>query len=298
LTLYAGVGLGFNGDGGPAIQAQFWCLGDMAFDSAGNLYVLDGFNNRVRRIEPNGTISALAGSGAVGDFVNIYPANGGFAGDGGPATEALLWDPYAISLDQLGNLYILDRHNNRVRKVDQAGIITTLAGVGTQGFSGDGGPATAAEIGPTNGLAVDVAGNVYIGDVDNARIRKVDLEGIITTIAGTGERGFSGDGGPAAEAQLSRPLDMVVDAAGSLYFVDATSGTLETDRIRKINADGTITTLTSVTHPGNPFLGWSYTSLKVDSTGSLYFGYTGNVIRKIDQDGTVTVVVKGCNDCP
>jgi hypothetical protein len=209
-----------------------------------------------------------------------------------------LWDPYALSLDQLGNLYILDRHNNRVRKVDQAGIITTLAGVGTQGFSGDGGPATAAEIGPTNGLAVDVAGNVYIGDVDNARIRKVDLEGIITTIAGTGERGFSGDGGPAAEAQLSRPLDMVVDAAGSLYFVDATSGTLETDRIRKINADGTITTLTSVTHPGNPFLGWSYTSLKVDSTGSLYFGYTGNVIRKIDQDGTVTVVVKGCNDCP
>jgi sugar lactone lactonase YvrE len=298
LTLYSGTGFGFDGDGGPAIKARFGCLGNIDFDSGGNLYIFDEMNIRIRRIEPNGTMSAVAGSGPVGDFVNFNGAVGGFAGDGGPATAALLSAPGSLALDHQGNLYILDRNNNRVRKVDPAGMITTFAGVGTYGFSGDGGPATAAEISESNGMAVDAAGNVYIADTDNARIRKVDLKGIITTIAGTGKPGFSGDGGPAAKAQLSAPTSLAIDAAGNLYFVDATSGTLETDRIRKIAADGTITTVSSASHPGNPYDATAYGRLNVDSQGSLYYGYVGNVIRKIDQAGTDTVAFKGCEPDP
>jgi len=270
------------------------------------LYLLDGFDARVRRIEPNGTMSEVAGSGPAGDFLNGNPSVGGFAGDGGPATEALLAGYFApgggdtasaIALDQQGNLYILDNGNFRVRKVDQAGMITTIAGVGTYGFSGDGGPATAAKFGTSNGIAVDAAGNVYIADTDNARIRMVDLKGVIHTVAGTGKAGFTGDGGPAAKAQLSHPGGMAMDAAGNLYFVDATSGTLAMDRIRKIDAHGTITTVTSVAHPGNPYADQNYGFLSVDSQGSLYYGTVGNVIRKIDQAGADTPVVKGCTGC-
>jgi sugar lactone lactonase YvrE len=224
LTVYAGGGFGFDGDGGPAAKALFFCILNMTFDSTGNLYFVDGLNARVRRIEPNGTINTVAGSGPVGDFMDGNAAAGGFAGDGGPATAALLAGRFAvgagdatsaIALDQQGNLYILDNGNLRVRKVDQAGIITTIAGNGTWGFSGDGGPATAAEFGESNGIAVDAAGNVYIADTDNARIRKVDLKGVIHTIAGTSKSGFAGDGGPAAKAQLSAPRGMAIDAAGN-----------------------------------------------------------------------------------
>jgi sugar lactone lactonase YvrE len=294
LELYAGGDVGFDGDGGPANKARFWCLEDIAFDSAGNLYITDAFNGRIRKIEPNGIMSAVAGSGPSGDFLDINPAKGGFAGDDGPATEAMFSHPTDLALDLQGNLYILDRGNNRVRKVDPAGIITTFAGEGGYGFSGDGGPATAAKLSTTNGLAVDAAGNVYIADSDNARIRRVDLNGIITTIVGTGQAGFSGDGGPMAKAQLSSPKGMAFDAAGNLYFIDATTGSLETDRIRKIDAGGTITTVASAAHPGNPYEGDNYAGLNVDSQGNLYYRDAGNAFHKIDQDGNDTVLVEGC----
>jgi sugar lactone lactonase YvrE len=303
LKVYAGSGEGFGGDGGPALRAQFWCGTGLALDSAGNLYIVDEGNNRIRRIEAKtGTISTVAGSGAATDISSNGPATGGFAGDGGPATAALLSQPNAIAWDRQGNLYILDRDNNRVRKVDPAGMITTFAGVGTWGFSGDGGPATKAELSTSNGIAVDAAGNVYIADSDNARIRKVDLQGIITTIAGTGKPGFSGDGGRARAAQLSNPWGLAFDGQGNLYVADGPTLDFDGNRIRKIDAAGMITTVAGSGEGGNTGDGrlataarlFKPTTIAFDAQGNLYFADSGNnAVRKVDKAGIITTVAGG-----
>ena len=300
LKIYAGSGYGFGGDGGPALQAQLWCGTTLAFDSAGNLYIVDQANNRVRRIDAKtGIIDTVAGSGAATTLSSIGPAVGGFAGDGGPATAALLSQPSAMAFDAQGNLYILDRDNNRVRKVDPDGNISTIAGVGTWGFSGDGGPATKAEISTSNGIAVDAAGNVYIADSDNARIRKVDLKGIITTIAGTGQPGFSGDGGRAKAAQLSNPAGLAVDAEGNLFILDGPTFDFDSNRIRKIDKAGMITTVAGIGEAGRSGDGGPATAARLfrptnitfDAQGNLYFADTGNnKIRKIDANGIITTV--------
>jgi uncharacterized protein (TIGR03437 family) len=209
---------GYGGDDGPATAAQLNLPAGLAADAAGNLYFADSGNHLVRKISAAGIISTIAGKGVRGR-----------GGDGGSALSAQLDTPAAVALDGLGNLYIADSYNHSIRKVTPAGTIVTVAGRGTQGFSGDGGPATSAELSFPSGLAVDRGGNLYIADRNNHRVRKVSPDLVIATIAGNGIEGFTGDGGPAAEAQLSSPSDAAVDASGNVFVAD-----LDNNRIRKL----------------------------------------------------------------
>jgi uncharacterized protein (TIGR03437 family) len=212
----------FGGDGGPATSAGLSLPGGVAVDDAGNLYIADQNNFRIRKVTPGGVISTAAGNGGLQ-----------YSGDGGPATGAGMASPVSVATDAAGNFYFADLSSRRIRKVDTSGIVITVAGNGTPGFSGDGGPATAASILSPKGMAVDAAGNLYFADTDNNRIRKVDTNGIITTVAGTDIPGFAGDGGPATSARLSSPRDVKVDAQGNLYIADAGN-----NRIRKVTVSG------------------------------------------------------------
>ena len=216
----------FTGDSGPAVEARLYAPKGVAVDAAGNLYIADVGNHRIRRVDPSGIITTIAGIGERG-----------FAGDGGPAIEARLYAPKGVAVDAAGNLYIADTRNQRIRRVDPSGIITTIAGTGERSFAGDDGPAVEARLDHPFGVAVDAAGNLYIADTFNQRIRRVDPSGTISTFAGTGIFGFSGDGGPAVEARLDNPTGVAVDAAGNLYIADQ-----QNHRIRRVDPSGTITT--------------------------------------------------------
>ncbi len=221
ITTVAGDGTrGYGGDGGAAVAARLYGPTGVAPDGAGNLYIADGGNSRIRKVDAAGVITTVAGDGVLGN-----------SGDGGPASAARLISPRGVALDGAGNLYIADSVGNRIRKVDAAGVITTVAGDGTEGFSGDGGPATAAQLRDPTGVAVDGAGNLYIADWYDNRIRKVDYStGVITTVAGTGMNGYSGDGGLPTEAQLQRPQHVALDGAGNLYIADRFN-----NRIRRVS---------------------------------------------------------------
>ena len=239
LTNYAGSGAagvssaGFTGDDGPAIAAKLNNPVGMAVDAQGNIYVADLNNQRVRKIDTAGIITTIAGSGAVN--ANLGTA-GGFSGDDGPAASARLNSPHGVGVDAQGNVYIADTTNYRIRKVTPAGVITTVAGTGQVTIPflnnlGDGGPATKATLVPWD-VKPDAAGNLYISDWLGHRIRRIDAAtGIITTVAGTGTAGFSGDGGPAASAEINSPTGLTVDAQGNVYFADSLN-----HRIRKIDA--------------------------------------------------------------
>jgi sugar lactone lactonase YvrE len=192
----------------------------VAVDVSGNLFIADPGNNRIREVTPNGIITTAAGNGVHG-----------YSGDSGPATIAQLDYPTGVAVDAFGDLFIADTYNERIRTVSPTGIITTLAGNGTYGYSGDGGAAMNASFSGPYGLAVDPSGNVYIADRDNQRVRKIDSRGIITTVAGDGTRRFSGDGGPATNASLAGPSGVAVDASGKLIIVDSGNS-----RIRSVNA--------------------------------------------------------------
>jgi len=176
LTAIAGTSSnGFSGDGGLATSAQLNFPADIAVDAAGNLYIADTNNYRVRKVTTNGVISTVAGNGTIG-----------FSGDGRLATVAQLNRPSGVAMDAVGNLYIVDSGNSRVRKVTANGVISTVAGDGTFGFSGDGGLATSAQLNRLAGVTVDTAGNLYIVDSGNSRVRKVTADGVISTVAGNG----------------------------------------------------------------------------------------------------------------
>ena len=221
ITTVAGNGLaGFGGDNGPATAAGLTNPIGVAVDAAGNLYIADFSNQRIRKVDAGGTITTVAGGGSGG------------LGDGGPATAATLGFIGGVAVDAAGHLYISDWINQRIRKVDAGGTITTIAGDGLRGFGGDGGPATAARLNAPRGVAVDAAGNLYIADADNGRIRRVDAGGTITTVAGGGTGGL-GDGGRATTGRLSNPVGVTMDPAGSLYIAEEGS-----NRIRKVGPAG------------------------------------------------------------
>jgi sugar lactone lactonase YvrE len=228
ITTLAGTGVaGYSGDGGLAVAAQLDLPTALALDSAGNLYIADTDNHRVRRIAvTTGVIATIAGNGVEA-----------FTGDSGPATAASIDSPNGLALDAAGNLYIADTHNGRVREVSAAtGAISTIAGAGFAGgnvqtFGGDGGAATAAGLALPRGLTLDAAGNLYLADSANHRIRRISPAGIVTTVAGQGTETFAGDGAPAVTASLDTPRSVAISPAGLLTLADTAN-----QRIRQLDA--------------------------------------------------------------
>ncbi|MGA2272114.1 MAG: hypothetical protein ABSH00_01070 [Bryobacteraceae bacterium] len=266
ITTFAGNGTaGFGGDGTAATSAQLNGPQGVAVDGAGNVYIADTGNSRVREVS-GGTINTVVGSSTPG-----------YAGDGGAATSAELYSPVGLALDANGNLYIADANNSAIRKVTN-GTITTIAGNGLQGYSGDGGPALSAQLNDPEGVAADAAGNLYITDTLNYAIRQVSPNGNITTIAGNGVAGYSGDGGPASQAQLSYPAGIAVDSGGDVFFADAGAS------VRKIYANGTISTIAGngsigYTGDGGPATSASLdgpTGIAVNSNGDVYVADSAN----------------------
>lgn len=219
MTIFAGTGTeGFSGDHGPASQAKLYRPTAVAVDKDGNVFISDASNKVIRKVSKSGIITTVAG----------VPGRAGYAGDGGPATKALLTQPAGIAVDNSGNIYIADPSNSVIRKVNPAGIMSTFAGNGTAGYSGDNGPATKAQfqIGSPQGLAVDPAGNVYASDYQNHAIRKINTKGIISTIAGTGAPDYAGDGGPAILAKIWYPIGIATDIAGNVFITDSYNNTI------------------------------------------------------------------------
>ncbi len=280
ITTFAGAEWLFPGDGRPALQAPIGGLFslDVATDRNGNYYICDADNGMVMRVGADGIINVVAGNGLLTR-----------SGDGGLAVNAALDTPLGIAVDALGNLYIAE-FGSHVRKVTPDGIIQTIAGTGEDGYSGDGGPAIAARINQPRGLAVDSAGNLYIADTGNNVIRRVSPGGIITTFAGTGQAGYSGDRGPATSAQLNFPVHVALDAAGNVYIADSFNAV-----VRKVSG-GIIDTVAGGgfnTADGIPArqAGMIPLALALDALNNLYIAdviVAG--IRKVDNNGNITTV--------
>ncbi len=306
LTTVAGGGNagapGFGGDGGKAIAAQLNSPAGVAVDGAGNVFVADTVNQRIRRIDAAGVITTIAGGAKDG-----AP---GFAGDGEKATAAQLNRPSGVAVDGAGNVFVADTVNQRVRRIDAAaGVVTTIAGGakdGAAGFSGDGGRAIKAQLNSPSGVAVDGAGNVFVADTANQRVRRIDAAtGVINTVAGGAAKsapGFGGDGGPGNRAQLSGPSGVAVDGAGNILIADTGN-----QRVRRIeNATGVLTTIAGGAADGAPGFGGdggpaTAAQLKgpagvaVDGGGNVIIADTANQrVRRIDApSGTITTLAGG-----
>ncbi len=331
ITTVAGNGTsGFSGDGSTATSAMLAGSFGVALDSSGNLYIADQFNNRVRKVTPDGTISTFAGKGtaaysgdkgsatsaelnnpqgvAVDSSGNVYIADTanhvvrkvtggtittvaginipGYGGDGAGATGALLANPTALAIDSSGNLYIADTSNNVIRKVTSSGGISTVAGVGRASSGGDGGPANQAGLNNPEGVAVDAAGNIYIADTLNRRIRKVTAaDGTIKTIAGTGILGFSGDGAAATLAAISNPDGVAVDGAGNVFIADSFN-----NRIRLVLANGNITTVAGTRTAGYSGDGGVATNAQLRTPSSLALSSKGNIYVGDNQNNAVRLL--------
>jgi sugar lactone lactonase YvrE len=283
ITVAGNGTLGYSGDSGAATSAELYDPSGVAVDSLGNIYIADMYNHRIRKVSTSGIITTVAGNGTYG-----------YSGNGGAATSAELYDPSSVAVDSSGNIFIADSNNHSIRKVSTSGIITTVAGNGTYGYSGDSGAATSAELYDPSGVAVDSSGNIYIADVSNQRVRKVDTSGIITTVAGNGAYGYSGDSSAATSAELFYPRGVAVDSSGNIYIAD-----LNNHRIRKVSTSGIITTVA-----GNGTYGYSGDSgaatsaelynpsgVAVDSSGNIYIADVSNQrVRKVDTSGIITTV--------
>jgi gliding motility-associated-like protein len=279
-SVYAGTGVfGSTGDGGPATAAEISRGFFLSGDNAGNLYVIDN-NYAVRKINAAGIISTI--------ITSTQGAAAASTGDGGPLSAATFQAISAFVPDNAGNFYISEFNGDVVRKVNSAGIISTIAGTGVMGYSGDGGPATAAQLKAPYAVAFDNAGNIYIPDVGNTRIRKIDAAGVITTVAGNGTTGYSGDGGPATNAQLYGGWQVQCDASGNLYIGDVLNNC-----VRKVDNTGTISTYAGI--GGNAGYGYSgdggpataakitnVESIAIDNGGNIYIADNENyIIRKV-----------------
>ena len=282
---------GYSGDGGPAAQATLNQPFHCSKDHQGNLYVADTFNHCIRRVDAKtGIITTVAGSGQKG-----------YSGDGGPAVKATLNEPYGVLPDRQGNLFIVDRLNQVIRRVDaRTGIITTYAGNGQVGYGGDGGPANQAMLREPNALDIDPKGDLYVADVRDNRIRKVDAKtGIITTVAGTGKREFTGDGGPAAQAGINGARGVAFDRDGNMFICER-----EGNKVRKVDAKtGVIRTIAGTgekgyTGDGGPALQATFNGPKWIHVGAdrhVYVVDTENqCVRRIDsRSGIITTVAGG-----
>ena len=293
ITTIAGDAMhpGYSGDVGPAANAEISATVDgsgagLATDGAGNLYIADTENFRVRKISSDGIIVTAAGNGTRCCF---------FGESGVLATTAHLSEPVGVALDGLGGFYISDTYSGHIRRVSPTGLISTIAGIGVFGADpADGGLAAAAFLSYPAGVAVDTAGNLYIADAGGQRVRKVTLAGIITTVAGNGTPGFSGDGGLAAAAQLNWPKDVATDANGNLYIADTGNST-----IRKVTPAGIITTIAGNSSSGFSGDGGLATNAQlnqpsgvaVDGTGSVYISDTYNFrVRRVDASGVISTI--------
>ncbi|MEE2986442.1 MAG: hypothetical protein VX667_01470 [Nitrospinota bacterium] len=266
-----------------ATKTEISLVDGIALDPKGNIYIAMRDHNTISRIDNNGSMTVYAGTGEFG-----------YSGDGGSATQAKLKVPAGLTFDKRGNLYIADRENHRVRKVDTKGIITTIAGTGTSGFSGDGGLAVEASLNLPSGVVVDDKGNVYISDRSNNRVRVVNSKGIIRTYAGNGDEGYRGDAGPALKATLDKPFGLALDKKGNLYIADRNN-----NRIRKVTPKGMITTIAG---DGGFFFmgdnGPAYrasiagpTGVAVDGKGNIYIAdRNNNRIRVVDPVGMIRTV--------
>src|SRR5947207_1398629 len=301
LRRYAGGGFNGLGDGGPATSAELCDPRGIAFDSSGNLFIADECNDRIRRVDVvTHVISTVAGNGTAG-----------FSGDGGPATAATLHGPDSVAVDGSGNVFIADTFNSRVCRVDASTqVITTVAGTGIGGFSGDGGPATSALLNVED-VAVDSAGNLFIADYGNSRVRRVDATTqVITTVAGNGTRGYSGDGGPATSAELEFPLGIALDTAGNLFIADSLSSpgmnpagvirrvVAATQVISTVAGTGTCGNTSCFTGDGGPATSAEVSTaegIAVDSAGSLYIADTfyNYRVRRVDAATQVIATVAG-----
>jgi hypothetical protein len=265
-TIFAGTRTaGYSGDGGSAASANINNPTDVSVDAAGNVYMADRMNHRIRKVDLNGTITTVVGTGEAG-----------YAGAGLAATSGRLNLPRGVYADSAGNAYIADTYNHRVRKVDASGIMTTIAGNGAADFSGDGGPASAASLSYPTGIFVASDGSVYIADSFNDRIRRVDPTGTITTIAGTEDTGYAGDGGLATEAVLNYPTGVIVDDSGNVFIADYGSSA-----IRKIDTSGVISTYANIVSPR---------SIALDSSGVLYVATNYDGINRVYPNGTVDLM--------
>jgi len=262
LTRLAGTGrYGISGDGA-ATSAQLAFPEGLAVDAGGDVYVAEHDANRIRKISADGAISTFAGTGTAG-----------FSGDGGLAASAQFRGPTGLGIDSAGNLYVADTGNSVIRKISPGGVITTVAGSTELGYGGDGGPATQADLNGPEGVAADAAGNLYIADTFNHRIRKVALDGTMTTFAGNGYPGYGGDNGPATGATVELPTDVTVDQQGGIFIAD-----LGSSRIRKVT-NGIISTAVGTTNGQTPVGGQLADSVRlsgptgvaVDSAGTIYF---------------------------
>ncbi|MEO8126253.1 MAG: hypothetical protein ABI822_04120 [Bryobacteraceae bacterium] len=284
ITTVAGNGKnGFDGDGGPAVNATLNSPEGVAIDGGGNLYIADTLNSRIRKVDSSGNITTVAGAGP------------GYAGDGGPALNAQLARPKEMFFDAAGNLYIADSFDQVIRRIDTKGVITTVAGSATPGFSGDGDQALKAALGAPNGVAMDSKGNLYIADTLNLRIRKVDPSGIITTVAGNGKFRIAPDNTPAANAFLLQPEDVAMDSAGNLYIADT-----QTNRVAKVTPAGAPITFAGTGQygfggdggPANKAFLTAPRGLAAAADGSVFIIDSENFrIRKVAPGGTITTVV-------
>lgn len=286
IATYAGNGTpGYSGDGGSALQAEIEPYGKMTIDSSGNLYFTDEYDSVIRRITPAGIISTYAGNG--------QPASGPNNGNNGPATQASLGlIEGAIATDSAGNLYISEDLTNQIREISTTGIITAFAGSGAVGYQD--GPAASAEFYLPLGIAVDPAGNVYVADSNNGVVRKITQAGVVSTIAGTPVFGFSGDGGPALAATFRFPEGVTVDGNGNIDIED--TGNF---RIRAVSPSGTISTIAGdgqfePTSDGVAAANASLSGpgfLSFDPSGRLLIPDTGDyTVRRINSDGTVQTI--------
>jgi len=266
-----------------ATKTEISLVDGVAVDKRGNVYIARRDNNIISRIDQKGNMTPYAGNGASG-----------FSGDGGKAIQAKLNVPAGLAFDKSGNLFIADRNNHRIRKIDSRGIITTIAGTGTAGFSGDGDLATKAQLNHPSGIAFDNKGNLFFSDRSNERIRMIDSKGKINTYAGNGQEGFKGDSGSALEASLDKPFGIAFDRKGNLYIADRGN-----NRVRKVNTQRIITT---VAGDGGFFFmgdnGPAYrasvagpTGVVVDDQGTLYIAdRNNNRIRSVDSQGMITTI--------